>query len=287
MNTHFSTNSPSYVDDLIMTATCRNCGKKTTGQVHKDAMGPHMLCSHCDSSFDVEMPPAPQRSDMANTAEKPETAFDRYSVNDKPQQVIYVKWYSLDSLFTNLLTDLLGRSIKANTAREDYYWWKVTLEEPITPVELERLFELIQASKYERDENAYTDGFPIMELCQGLSNKLMNKLLPFTLVSTRADDDGVWFIGDELKNLDAPMVKELPDGSALVVKTGGDPLFPGVYINLIQADGSDNDDLLCVAEFNSDRAEGKKICICVYAHNLDEPTYYASYHDDGKPCADV
>lgn len=304
------------MDSLFLTKTCMSCGKETYGPVYKDALGTHMLCTHCDASFNVNVPTAPQ-SEIVNAAVvNPETAFDRNRVDNKPQKAVFIEWYNLAYLFTDLLTDLLGRQIKADSAREEYYWWKVSLEEPITPAELESLFELAQANDYDREENAYTDGFPIMELCQGVCNKLMSKLLSFSLVSTRADDDGVWFIGDnegqsqsvteyQFDNEPAPvehdatassakekahqneLIKVLPDGSALVVRTGGDPMFSGVYVYFKQPDGGENDDLLCVAEFNSDRIEGKQICICAYAHNLEEPTYYASYHDDGKPCGVV
>ena len=35
------------------TETCLNCGKETTGEVYYDELGPHLVCQHCEASFDV------------------------------------------------------------------------------------------------------------------------------------------------------------------------------------------------------------------------------------------
>ena len=75
---------------------------------------------------------------------------------------------------------------------------------------------------------------------------------------------------------------QLPDGTSFFVEAGGDKNYPGVYIKLRQPNGIDA--LVCFAEFNSDKPDGKNICVGAYAANCDDPTYYASYHDDGLPC---
>jgi len=36
------------------TDRCSNCGELTTGKLYFDALGPHMLCEHCGSSFDTD-----------------------------------------------------------------------------------------------------------------------------------------------------------------------------------------------------------------------------------------
>ena len=39
---------------MYETDTCRNCGKETTGPVFFDELGPHMVCKHCEASFDTD-----------------------------------------------------------------------------------------------------------------------------------------------------------------------------------------------------------------------------------------
>jgi hypothetical protein len=39
----------------IKTENCLNCGKETTGEVYQDNLGEFMSCSHCISSFDVDV----------------------------------------------------------------------------------------------------------------------------------------------------------------------------------------------------------------------------------------
>lgn len=134
---------------------------------------------------------------MINYAKEMEQqAFAKYAITETPQPALYIEWEDLADLFTDLLREILGRlDITAGAAREEYYYWKIPLETPISQSELERIFDLVVASDWDRQETAYEEGFPIMELGEGLCKKLINKLLPFDLLSTRADDEGVWFIG--------------------------------------------------------------------------------------------
>ncbi len=90
----------------------------------------------------------------------------------------------------------LSREILAEVNSQKYYCWEASLFTPITSAETDILFEITQASDCDRDENLYDEDSLITELCEGLCKKLIAKLLPFDLKLTRADDEGVWFIGD-------------------------------------------------------------------------------------------
>jgi hypothetical protein len=75
--------------------------------------------------------------------------------------------------------------------------------------------------------------------------------------------------------------KPLPDGTILIAGLWDEPDYPGIRISLRKPDGAD--ELLCFAEFCMNKPDGKRLCVCAYAHNLDEPAYYASYGDDASP----
>jgi hypothetical protein len=203
--------------------------------------------------------------------------LEQFKITKTPRKTVRISWDSLDSLFCRLLTALLGRDIRVEAGREEFYYWKATLLDSISLEELETLFALTQASKYDMEANDFGE-YPITELSEGLCNKLMAMLLPFGLDSTKADDNGVWFIGDDAKQT---IELALPNGMSFTAKIGGDIPYPGIYIYLKQPDGSE--DNICYAEYNSSREEHRRICVSAYAHNIDEPTYYASYHDDGVP----
>jgi hypothetical protein len=131
-----------------------------------------------------------------NINETANQAFAKYAITEEPQQTIHIEWETLAHIFTDLLREILGRGdIRAHSAREEYYDWNIPLEPAISEVELEFIFDLVDASDWDRDASGHGDGFPVTELCEGLCKKVMKKLLPFDLISTRADDEGVWFIG--------------------------------------------------------------------------------------------
>lgn len=130
-----------------------------------------------------------------NIADK---TFAKHTIREKTQLAIHIGWIELSNLLTDLLQEVLNRSdIQGEVAREDFYYWKVVLEAAITEAEQEFLFELLSASEWDREESTYSDEFPIMELGEGICKKLMDKVLPFELEITRADDNGVWFIGKD------------------------------------------------------------------------------------------
>jgi hypothetical protein len=132
----------------------------------------------------------------SSPAEDPviEKAFEQNKLDSTPQRAHHTEWEMLSGLFSDLLSQLLGREIFAEALREEYYYWKIVLSAPLSPDELEKLFVIAQASGYDREQNEFED-FPITELSQELCSKIVDKLLPFDVAHTRADDEGVWFIG--------------------------------------------------------------------------------------------
>jgi hypothetical protein len=121
--------------------------------------------------------------------------YKNLMISDLPKQAIHIAWGDLDNIFTELLTMLLGRTIKINAKREEFYYWCTELSEPISKEELETLFSIVEADELEQEQNEF-DEYPLLELSEGLCKKLINKLLVFNLEHTRADDEGVWFIGN-------------------------------------------------------------------------------------------
>ena len=109
-----------------------------------------------------------------------------------------------------------------------------------------------------------------------------------TTLNMIKDNENIEFCSDDdLENepVSITFEKALPNGMSFVVKANDDPCFPGVNIYLKQPDG--NEDYISFAEFNSEKPDGRQICVGVYAHNIDEPAYYASYHDDSGPSENV
>jgi hypothetical protein len=78
---------------------------------------------------------------------------------------------------------------------------------------------------------------------------------------------------------------ELPNGMTLVAETGDNPDYPDIRISLIAPGRAD--ELLCFAECNSSKPEGKEVCIGAYTCGVDEPSYYESYFSPGSPSANA
>ena len=110
---------------------------------------------------------------------------------------VHIDWENLNDTFSQLLSDLLGRRVDAEAEREEYYYWLVRLypDSHICQSELETLLTSADASELDREDNDIWDGGKVEYLSEGLCNRLMNKLLPFRVDCTRADAEGVWFIG--------------------------------------------------------------------------------------------
>lgn len=67
----------------------------------------------------------------------------------------------------------------------------------------------------------------------------------------------------------------LPDGTLLRAAAFEDENFPAINIYAIHPDKPC--ELLCFAEYNSERAEGHRLCIGVYQSDTDDTTYYEPY----------
>lgn len=74
---------------------------------------------------------------------------------------------------------------------------------------------------------------------------------------------------------------ELPDGQVLQASVSRDPHYPALNIQLKSGNPGALPEALCFAEYNPNRPEGHRLCLCAYTEGEDEPDYYKSY----KPCA--
>ena len=216
-----------------------------------------------------------------NSSSKHKQLFADLQIGGTPKHTIHVEWKALSDTFTALLSGILDREIRAYAEREEYYYWNIAIREaPITQEELEIIFALAGADILDRETNDYGE-YPIMELCQGLCSKLINKLLPYGVDYTLADDEGVWFIGD-LANI---VKQSLPDGTLLVAETEDDPEYPGIRISA-RIPGQ-LETLICFVEHNSAKPAGRELCIGAYSADQDEPAYYESYNDPGSVSPNV
>jgi hypothetical protein len=194
--TEFTASQRCYHD--IIVNSC-NIFVRDTGI--SDANRPHgpYICIQCNIEYDEldgldEVEIADVKADSAENTEAT-SMFEQFKITKAPRNAIHISWSVLDSLFSSLLTALLGRDIRVDVGREEYYYWMANLLDSITFEELEILHSILQASESDKDTNDFGE-YPVVELSEGLCNKLIDKLLPFGLDSSRADDDGVWFIGD-------------------------------------------------------------------------------------------
>ncbi len=154
--------------------------------------GPYM-CTQCNTEYDeLDDLPVVQAEADANLC----PAFELYRITQPPQLSIYLAWGDLSGLASRLISSIIGRDVSAEAMREEYYDMHLFLAEPISSVELETLYEAIQATEDDSAESIYEEGEPVQKLEQCVSQKLFGKLLTFDLTLTRADDSGVWFIGN-------------------------------------------------------------------------------------------
>jgi hypothetical protein len=74
---------------------------------------------------------------------------------------------------------------------------------------------------------------------------------------------------------------DLPDNSSLYAEICTDPEYPGIRIVHKRADGTE--EMICFAEHNSAKPEGKQLYIGAYVCDMDEPAYYESYFAPERP----
>ena len=120
--------------------------------------------------------------------------FSYNRINEMLKTAMYLEQKDLDLIFKGILTTLLKRDVGAESKREEHYYWGIDINGKILKEEIEVIFNFADASDYDRDANDYGE-YPIQELCEGLCNKIVSKILPFSIEISRADEHGVWFIG--------------------------------------------------------------------------------------------
>lgn len=94
----------------------------------------------------------------------------------------------------------------------------------------------------------------------------------FSLTDTNEFDDD--------RPLEPTIALALPDGSYLRAVVYEDDHFPAINIYWDHDSGKASE-LLCFAEYNSERDEGAQICIGTYVSDEDETQYYAPYMQKG------
>ena len=67
---------------------------------------------------------------------------------------------------------------------------------------------------------------------------------------------------------------ELPDGTKMRAVTSENITYPAINIEIFHNGSWEK---VCCAEYDSDRAEGKKLCVGAFTHDCDFPMYYDSY----------
>ena len=190
-------------------------------------------------------------------------------------QCLYLTWGEISAVMSDELTKVLSRRIEADAAREYLQCWVLQLfMNPLTPDELEKVFDYAGADEWDREQNYYEDG-KVMELCEALCGKIINKHLPFKLADKCQDEKGVWFISyvGAIDRIQIP----IPGGVSLSAELFFDTEYPGINVFLRKPGEIDKE--LCFAEHNPSKPLGKEVCIGAYAENMDEPAYYESYND--------
>ena len=67
----------------------------------------------------------------------------------------------------------------------------------------------------------------------------------------------------------------LPDKSCLIARLDDNPDYPGILIYLQNPNGTE--ELVCFAEFNSEKPPGKELCLGAYTSIEDDTVYYDNY----------
>lgn len=125
-----------------------------------------------------------------------ENLFKSFAFEREFRPALHIEWEDVTDYASQLLSGIFDREIHAESARSDYYYWSLVIyKSPITKEELEKLNDLVEADDYDREIQLYDD-FPVTEICQGLSCKLISKLSPFDVFTSFADDEGIWLVGD-------------------------------------------------------------------------------------------
>jgi len=195
----------------------------------------------------------------------------KYDGTASQRPSLHLEWNNLRELAENRLKELLGRDIIARNDRwENYHWGFNISDTPLTKDDMEKLFDVLGADDFDRDSNDFGE-YPIMEINQGLAEKLLAGDLPFKMHSSLADEEGAWFFGP----MESQRVKILvyypatdltPECLSFVTddKTTKDDIFDAFDEALLIVDENEEDNRLTrrdnLIEIIEDKTGCKAVC---------------------------
>lgn len=141
--------------------------------------------------------------------------FLEHAANITPNQAHFCRWEELSNLCSAILTGYFKRPVFVAAAGEERSdGWSLKLgDAPLSKEELTALMDVLHADDYDRDANDFGE-YPIQELSQSLSRRLVAETLPFTVEASHAADDGVWFTGHASTNVTRLLI-QYPEADCL------------------------------------------------------------------------
>lgn len=79
----------------------------------------------------------------------------------------------------------------------------------------------------------------------------------------------------ELRAAHEKLCVQLPNGDSLEACADIETAYPGIHVTLIHSDGVR--EVICFAEYNPNRPEGRELCIAAYREGEEDPVYHESY----------
>ncbi len=126
---------------------------------------------------------------------KKEKTLQQYQIQEEIHPAAHIEWEELDSLISKLLSVVLSQSINIETERYDFTCWSIRFPEAtLSDTDLKYLYDFFHMDVPSPIIE------PITELSQFFSERIINALLPFELILSIAEDNGVWFIGSASGN---------------------------------------------------------------------------------------
>ena len=106
----------------------------------------------------------------------------------------FYAWHDLDHLCSALLSGFFHRPVTAQAiVGASVENWELGLSAPISKEEQHALLNALQASDFDWDANDCGE-YPVWGLSQGLSEKLIARMIPGPLEETTCSERGVWLI---------------------------------------------------------------------------------------------
>lgn len=141
--------------------------------------------------------------------------FLKHAANITPCQAHFCTWEDLNNLCSALLTGYFKRPVSVWAVGDTYNdGWSLKLgDTPLSKEEQTALMDVLHADDDDREANDFGE-YPIWEICQGLSFRLVAATLPFPVEESHAADDGVWFTGHAPANV-ARLLIQYPEADCL------------------------------------------------------------------------